>query len=219
MKKPNWEIAHKDATQWDTKFNVFCNKRGFWDSFGDFPVYNNQEEWGTPRYPSRPTVWDGIGYASKGWLLDDHPTGWDGKGWPPIAWHGQVTWGSKVDWYECVIMPDGNVAYKEDGRWLMTALSLKDNLDFRVMQTMQDNIEEAGSESSTGSESLIRTKATAYSVTDSTTGGHTKYDINVDEEGVLLINSGDGDHLLIESREVLDCISSLSSKLFDEYDK
>jgi len=48
---------------------------------------------------------------------------------------------------------------------------------------------------------------------------HTKYDINVDEEGVLLITSGDGDYLLIESREVLDCISSLSSKLFDEYDK
>ena len=46
---------------------------------------------------------------------------------------------------------------------------------------------------------------------------HTKYDINVDEEGVLLITSGDGDHLLIESREVLDCISSLSSKLFDEF--
>ena len=72
-------------------------------------------------------------------------------------------------------MPDGNVAYKEDGRWLMTALSLKDNLDFRVMQTMQDNIEEAGSESSTGSESLIRTTATAYSITDFTVGGHTKY--------------------------------------------
>ena len=84
---------------------------------------------------------------------------------------------------------------------------------------MQDNIEEAGSESSTGSESLIRTTATAYSITDSTTGGHTKYDINVDEEGVLLITSGGGDHLLIESREVLDCISSLSSKLFDECDK
>ena len=28
---------------------------------------------------------------------------------------------------------------------------------------------------------------------------------------------GSGDHLLIESREVLDCISSLSSKLFDEF--
>ena len=34
---------------------------------------------------------------------------------------------------------------------------------------------------------------------------------------MLLITSGDGDHLLIESREVLDCISSLSSKLFDEF--
>ena len=31
---------------------------------------------------------------------------------------------------------------------------------------------------------------------------------------MLLITSGD---LLIESREVLDCISSLSSKLFDEF--
>jgi len=55
MKKPNWEIAPKDATQWDTKFNVFCNKRGFWDSYGDFTIYNNQEEWGTPRYVARPT--------------------------------------------------------------------------------------------------------------------------------------------------------------------
>ena len=154
MKKPNWEIAPKYATQWDTKFNVFCNKRGFWDSYGDFTIYNNQEEWGTSR-----TYHD-----QQDGMVDDHPTGWDGKGWPPIVWHGQVTWGSKVDWYECVIMPDGSVAYKEDGRWLMTALSLKDNLDFRVMQTMQDNIEEAGSESSTGSESLIRTTATAYSV-------------------------------------------------------
>jgi len=50
MTKPNWEDAPKDATQWDSKFNVFCNKRGFWLSDGDFTPYYNQEEWLTSRY-------------------------------------------------------------------------------------------------------------------------------------------------------------------------
>ena len=128
MKKPNWEIVPKDATQWDDFADVFCNKAGYWCKSGrGYQLYLKQVGWGT---------------------------------------------------YRCLARP----------------------------------IE-------MGSESLIRTTATAYSITHSTTGGHTKYDINVDEEGVLLITSGGGDHLLIESQEVLDCISSLSSKLFDEYDK
>ena len=59
MTKPNWEDAPKDATQWDSKFNVFCNKRGFWLSGGDFTPYYNQEEWLTSRYVARPTEWGG----------------------------------------------------------------------------------------------------------------------------------------------------------------
>ena len=59
MTKIYWEKANKAATHWDSEFNVFCSKHGFWLSDGDFTPYKNQEEWGTSRYLARPTVWDG----------------------------------------------------------------------------------------------------------------------------------------------------------------
>ena len=121
MKKPDWKKAHKAATQWDTKFSVFCNKRGFWDSYGDFTIYHNEEEWNTSRYAARPTEWYG-------------------EGWPPIGWHGQFTWGSKVDWFECIIMPDKSICIKDQKseRWRTSHVRFTDNPEFKALYTSKE---------------------------------------------------------------------------------
>ena len=55
MKKPNWEIAHKDATHWDDFADVFCNKAGYWCKSGrGYQLYLKQVGWGTYRYLARP---------------------------------------------------------------------------------------------------------------------------------------------------------------------
>src|SRR5690554_2232432 len=49
--------------------------------------------------------------------------GWNGEGLPQVGWHGEITWGRKATWYECVICP-GCVAYKHpSGRWITDELS------------------------------------------------------------------------------------------------
>ena len=98
MSIPDWTEAPDDATHWDTWCDIFCKDRGYWFSDGSFMIDGDQTDWGTDRYIGR-------------------PTGLDGEGYPPIGWHGQVTWGCKVRWIECVMLSGDAVAVGGEGDW------------------------------------------------------------------------------------------------------
>jgi hypothetical protein len=147
---PNWIEAHSGATHWDSTYGLFCNEGGFWDLNGEFKRDKDQAEWGTSRYVERPTGWY-IPDPSGLWPSEKIPTGWDGSGyapdgwflgwyeWPAIGWHGQVTWGTKHQWLECVIMPDNTVAVKQPGvLWHTPVIRSGDRVEFKPLPTKEE---------------------------------------------------------------------------------
>ena len=102
MSKPDWTQAHNNATHWDNEADVFCNVGGWFDEIRHYE-YVNQDDWGTDRYTPRP--------------VDPPASDWV-DGWPPVGWQGECRWGSSVDWYRCMIIPDINVVVQGSaGNW------------------------------------------------------------------------------------------------------
>ena len=121
----NWEEANEDATHYDTNADLFCNKDGWWAHDGKFHSSANRE-WGTPRYVARQTELDG-------------------EGWPPIGWHGQVTWGTKNAWYECVSVSIGAFAVGtiNDNNLSIEYLKETDSPEFKPLPTKAEQCREA----------------------------------------------------------------------------
>jgi hypothetical protein len=55
---------------------------------------------------------------------------WDGK-IPPVGWHGECTWASKVFFPQCVILPNGKVVIEFYGLWEFRNISELDQIMFR----------------------------------------------------------------------------------------
>ena len=102
MSNPDWTQAPTEATHYDTYANCFCDVNGWW-RLGRYQVLKNQNEWGTERYTPRP-----VEPTASDWV----------DGWPPVGWQGECRWGSSVDWYRCMIIPDINVVVQGSaGNW------------------------------------------------------------------------------------------------------
>jgi len=60
-------------------------------------------------------------------------------GWPDIGWRGQVTWGSKTDWLECVMLPDKVLAVRKTNRvWHLPAILPEHHAEFRPLPTKEE---------------------------------------------------------------------------------
>ena len=102
MSNPDWTGAPTEASHYDTYANCFCDVNGWWQ-LGRYQVLKNQNEWGTSRYTSRPTE-----PTQSDWV----------DGWPPVGFHGECRWGSSVEWFECVVIPVGQVVVQGSaGNW------------------------------------------------------------------------------------------------------
>jgi hypothetical protein len=103
MSNPDWKHAHNDATHWDTIGLCFCDVGGWWFG-GKYRLCNDgNQEWGTGRYTPRP-----VEPTTSDWV----------DGWPPVGWHGECRWGSSVEWFACVVIPDSNVVVQGSaGNW------------------------------------------------------------------------------------------------------
>jgi hypothetical protein len=55
---------------------------------------------------------------------------WDGN-IPPVGWHGECTWASKVFFPQCVILPNGKVVIEFYGLWEFRNISELDQIMFR----------------------------------------------------------------------------------------
>lgn len=51
-----------------------------------------------------------------------------------IGWHGECTWGDKVYWHECVILPKNKIAVFD----LDSIMVLSDDFDFRPIKTERE---------------------------------------------------------------------------------
>jgi hypothetical protein len=57
MNKPDWTKAPEGATHWDSEFDVFCDKNGFWDGRNQYYRLGNYC-WSKSKYIPRPEfVW------------------------------------------------------------------------------------------------------------------------------------------------------------------
>jgi hypothetical protein len=63
---------------------------------------------------------------------------WDGEGLPPVGWHGQCTWGLKVQWNECVILPGGEIAKHELSGWRVSYIADYREIQFRPIRSQAD---------------------------------------------------------------------------------
>lgn len=75
----------------------------------------------------------------------EKPNPFDDNSWhergelPPVGWHGEVTWGAKVEWYECVILPRGRVARADRlGEWCALPISEHESIEFRPIKTERE---------------------------------------------------------------------------------
>jgi hypothetical protein len=55
---------------------------------------------------------------------------WDGN-IPPVGWHGECTWASRVFFPQCVILPNGKVVIEFYGVWEVRNISELDQIMFR----------------------------------------------------------------------------------------
>lgn len=62
----------------------------------------------------------------------------DGNCVPQVGWHGECTWGAKVDWHECVILPNSKIAYKliVQDNWYIDKISK--NHEFRPIKSERE---------------------------------------------------------------------------------
>lgn len=59
---------------------------------------------------------------------------------PPVGWHGECAWGSKVNFFECVILPNMILARKDvGGDWVVLPLGKHKQIEFRPIKTDKEN--------------------------------------------------------------------------------
>jgi hypothetical protein len=63
---------------------------------------------------------------------------WDGQGLPPVGWHGQCTWGLKVQWDECVILPGRGIAKHELSGWSVSYIADYREIQFRPIRSQAE---------------------------------------------------------------------------------
>jgi hypothetical protein len=63
---------------------------------------------------------------------------WDGEGLPPVGWHGQCTWGLKVQWDECVILPGKEIAKHELSGWSVSYIADYREIQFRPIRSQAE---------------------------------------------------------------------------------
>jgi hypothetical protein len=63
---------------------------------------------------------------------------WDGEGLPPVGWHGQCTWGLKVQWNECVILPGREIAKHELSGWRVSYIADYREIQFRPIRSQAE---------------------------------------------------------------------------------
>ena len=121
MKKPDWRIAPEGATHFDAEAEVFCEALGWWGRASKSFLMSDHQDWGTDRYIPR-------------------PTGWDGEGYPPIGWHGQVTWGAKGEWCECVMLRGwwATIYNDNESEWHARCLNKAEAPEFKPLPTKQE---------------------------------------------------------------------------------
>ena len=101
MSNPDWTEAPEGATHWDSRGDCFCTEFGWWNR-GEYQE-GKTPQWGTDRHTPRP-----VGPPSNDWV----------DGWPPVGFHGECRWGSSVEWFECVVIPVGQVVVQGSaGNW------------------------------------------------------------------------------------------------------
>lgn len=66
----------------------------------------------------------------------------------PIGWHGEVTYGSRACFNECVILPDRQIALKLGGGWCVNDFDswVGKNFEFRPLKTEKEKFVERYSE-------------------------------------------------------------------------
>lgn len=58
---------------------------------------------------------------------------------PPVGWHGQITWGAKVKWYECVILPNGRIARDTQNHdWGIFEIDKHADVQFRPIKSERE---------------------------------------------------------------------------------
>jgi hypothetical protein len=63
---------------------------------------------------------------------------WDGEELPPVGWHGQCTWGLKVQWNECVILPGREIAKHELSGWRVSYIADYREIQFRPIRSQAE---------------------------------------------------------------------------------
>lgn len=56
-------------------------------------------------------------------------------GLPPVGWHGECTWGQKVNWFECVMLPRYCLALYKHGGWSLMDIFPEAGHEFRPLKT------------------------------------------------------------------------------------
>lgn len=60
---------------------------------------------------------------------------------PPVGTHCEITWGARVRWYECIVLPDQAVIIKEtigNSGWRTHSQNIPDDVEFRPLRTGRD---------------------------------------------------------------------------------
>jgi hypothetical protein len=60
------------------------------------------------------------------------------NGIPTAPWHGECTWGDKVKWHECVILPTGRIAMDSYGAWNIRHTFELDKVSFRPIRSQAE---------------------------------------------------------------------------------
>jgi len=85
---------------------------------------------------------------------------WDVEGLPPTVWHGEVSWGIKALWYECVSLPKGKLAICKYSEWSVSDIENYDLVAFRPLSKPKSDREkfiEAAVEAVGGRQAVIST--------------------------------------------------------------
>ena len=62
---------------------------------------------------------------------------WNGEGLPPVGWHGECS-SDKHGWFECVVLPDGFIAYTANDKWWQVDDGNGVALEFRPLRTERE---------------------------------------------------------------------------------
>lgn len=69
---------------------------------------------------------------------------WHEKGeLPPVGWHGEVTWGAKTSWHECVMLPSNRISYNSISGWVVNDVRNLEFVEFRPLKTERERFVEA----------------------------------------------------------------------------